>query len=151
MYRLRVEWLSVVSISSVGRGRWCNRCKVVHPASCPAAPVWVKPIQKRSGRGGRPWERKRKRVFERDNYLCQIHLQRDELVKVELHGVNAGFCDHIVPLAEGGSDDESNLQTICKYCDKIKTSIESLRGRGGSISKTLPGGDRSHNHFFARD
>lgn len=136
---------------SAGRGRWCNRCKAVHSTSCPDAPVWIKPVRVRSGRGGRPWERKRERVFKRDNFLCQIHLLSDQLVTVDLHGDNAGVCDHIVPLAEGGSDDESNLQTICKHCDKIKTSIESLRGRGGLISKNSPSGDRSHNLIFTRD
>jgi 5-methylcytosine-specific restriction protein A len=52
-------------------------------------------------------------------------------VIVTLHGVRAGVCDHVVPLAEGGSDNETNLQTICKECDKVKTHAESVRGRGG--------------------
>jgi 5-methylcytosine-specific restriction enzyme A len=113
-------------------GRWCNRCKGVHAGKCPEAPVWVKPVFKRSGRGGRPWQRKRQRVFERDGYLCQMHLRKGVEVVVTLHGVLGGVCDHVVPLADGGSDYESNLQTICKACDKQKTHAESLRGRGGS-------------------
>ena len=100
---------------------------------CPQKKAWEKPVA-RSGRGGRPWRRRRERVFKRDGYLCQIHLRQNKLVSVELHGPNAGVCDHIVPLEEGGTDDESNLQTICQECDKIKTQEESLRGRGVSKS-----------------
>jgi len=91
--------------------------------------AWSKP-KSRSGRGGRPCRTKRERIFRRDGFLCQIHYRRNKLVPVELHGLNAGVCDHIVPLEEGGTDDDINLQTICQECDKIKTQEESLRGRG---------------------
>lgn len=90
------------------------------------------------GRGGRPWQRKRARVFERDNYLCQRCLDKGVLTAVELSGSNGGICDHIIPKAEGGTDDEENLQTLCKPCDREKTSEEASRGilrrvgRGGS-------------------
>ena len=123
-----------LSSGGAGRGRWCNRCKAVHPSACPDAPVWAKPIKKDSGRGGRPWRRKRELIFKRDNFLCQICLQNDVLTAVSLSGADAGVCDHIMALAHGGSDDNSNLQTICKSCDKTKSHAESMRGRGGSIS-----------------
>lgn len=113
-------------------GRWCNRCKAVHAGRCPDAPVWVKPVFKKSGRGGRPWRRKREQVFERDGFLCQIHLRKGDQVLVTLHGSLAGVCDHIVALEHGGTDCDSNLQTICKSCDKEKTHAESVKGRGGS-------------------
>lgn len=113
-------------------GRWCARCRAVHGGACPNAPVWQKPVGKKSGRGGRPWERTRKRIFERDNFLCQIHLAKNELVAVDLHGSNAGVCDHILALEHGGTNSDSNLQTICKACDKEKTHAESMMRRGGS-------------------
>ena len=111
--------------------RFCGKCRKVHGVNepCPKR-VPFQSNSKRSGRGGRPWSRKRERVFKRDKYLCQICLAKNILTPVELHGDNAGVCDHIVPLAEGGTDDERNLQTICKACDKEKTHQESLRGRG---------------------
>lgn len=112
-------------------GRWCSRCKSVHAGKCPHAPVWEKPVTKQSGRGGRPWRRKRERIFERDGYLCQIHLRQGVEIIVTLHGAHAGVCDHKVPLSEGGTDDDENLQTICRACDKEKTQAESRRGRGG--------------------
>jgi len=36
--------------------------------------------------------------------------------------------DHIVPLAEGGLDDASNVQAICLDCSDLKTEGESKRG-----------------------
>lgn len=96
-----------------------------------ASANWQKVDNTKSGRGGRPWRRKRKRIFERDNFLCQIHLAEGKLVPVDLHGANAGVCDHIKPLSDGGSDSEGNLQTICQECNKNKTLSEALRGRGG--------------------
>ena len=39
--------------------------------------------------------------------------------------------DHIVPLIDGGKDDESNYQSLCDECHKVKTADEA-KGRGGS-------------------
>lgn len=66
----------------------------------------------------------------RDNYLCQLHLKRGLYRAVELHGVNHGVCDHVVPVVEGGTDEDENLQTICQECDKEKTQAEARRARG---------------------
>lgn len=35
--------------------------------------------------------------------------------------------DHIVPLIEGGADDESNFQSLCSPCHKVKTAREASR------------------------
>lgn len=112
--------------------RYCSRCRAVHQGDCPkkTAHNWNNKVRSnRGGRGGRPWQRKRQRIFERDNYLCQIHLARGQIVTVELHGERHGVLDHIVPKFEGGSDDDDNLQTICQACDKEKTHNESMRSR----------------------
>ena len=111
-------------------GSWCPKCRVSHAGSCPERKAWITKQPKRAGRGGRPWRRKRKAIFERDHYLCQHHLLKNEYVAVDLHGSNAGVCDHIMPLFEGGTDDDDNLQTLCKACSDIKTTAESVRGRG---------------------
>ena len=37
--------------------------------------------------------------------------------------------DHIVSLAEGGTEDESNIAPLCQTCSDTKTAQESLRGR----------------------
>lgn len=33
--------------------------------------------------------------------------------------------DHIVNVAQGGTDDEANLQSLCVECHKKKTQMES--------------------------
>lgn len=111
-------------------GRWCARCRRVHSERCPQLEAWAKPVFKKSGRGGRPWQRKREQVFERDGYLCCECAHHGIQTVVTLHGSLAGICDHIVPLEEGGTDDDHNLQTLCKKCSDEKTQLESQRGRG---------------------
>lgn len=39
--------------------------------------------------------------------------------------VNAWICEHKNPLWRGGADDIDNLQTLCRDCDKPKTSREA--------------------------
>jgi len=36
--------------------------------------------------------------------------------------------DHVIPLAEGGRDDETNEQALCQECSDAKTREESKRG-----------------------
>ena len=67
------------------------------------------------GRGGRPWRRKRDEIFKRDKYTCQVCCR----VGGELE------LDHIMNVARGGTDDDSNLRTICTACHKPKTHAES--------------------------
>ena len=38
---------------------------------------------------------------------------------------DAADVDHTLPLADGGTDDEDNLQVLCKCCHGIKTAIET--------------------------
>lgn len=37
--------------------------------------------------------------------------------------------DHIINIAEGGTDDDSNLQALCIPCHKAKTARESAAHR----------------------
>lgn len=39
------------------------------------------------------------------------------------------IADHIKPKAEGGGDERSNYQGLCKPCDTTKTKAEAARGR----------------------
>lgn len=72
---------------------------------------------------GTEWDKTRRRILERDAGICQQCL-RD-------HGlVHAGSeVDHIVPKAEGGTDDDDNLQTICRDAHRMKTQAEARRGK----------------------
>lgn len=67
------------------------------------------------GRGGRPWRRLKAKIHLRDKYTCQCC----GVVTMELE------LDHIVNIAQGGNDDESNLQSLCVPCHKEKTRKES--------------------------
>lgn len=74
------------------------------------------------GRGGRAWRRLREQVLARDLYTCR-HCQRVCLPE--------NLCaDHIINRARGGTDDLSNLQTLCTDCHKVKTANESQMGWG---------------------
>lgn len=42
----------------------------------------------------------------------------------------AAEVDHVVPLSEGGADDDSNLQSLCVPCHKEKTAREQAERFG---------------------
>lgn len=82
--------------------------------------------QSRHERGyGWAWEKLRKVVLARDCGLCQPCSIADRVTP-------GNIVDHIVPKAEGGTDDLENLQVICKPCHVRKTAAESARGGGGT-------------------
>lgn len=61
----------------------------------------------------RPSRSKIKKVYQRDNHRCQNCGQKaGKRSNVELHA------HHIVPLKDGGSNQFSNLQTLCEDCHK---------------------------------
>lgn len=45
------------------------------------------------------------------------------------YAANALEVDHVVPLADGGSDNFSNLQVLCKPCHTAKTTAEQAARR----------------------
>lgn len=70
---------------------------------------------------GHAWRKLRERILKRDNYLC---------VKCRAAGrlVEATDVDHIKAKTHGGTDDESNLQSLCAPCHKEKTAKEGKVG-----------------------
>ena len=78
------------------------------------------------GLSGRPWRRVRDRIMRRDSYLCQTCRRRGKIVA-------ATEVDHVLPVAQGGTDHPDNLAAICKRCHGIKTALE---GQGSSITPT---------------
>lgn len=77
----------------------------------------------RQSRGyGKEWDVKRTAILSRDHGICQPCL-RDGHVHQGTH------VDHVVPKAEGGTDDDSNLQTICAERHRAKTAAEAARAR----------------------
>lgn len=57
----------------------------------------------------------RKRRLERTNYLCERCLSRGAVCV-------ATVVDHIVPLAHGGADTDSNTRNLCKPCHRHVTA-----------------------------
>lgn len=43
--------------------------------------------------------------------------------------------DHVIPLAEGGLDDDTNEQGLCESCHEAKSLAEALRARRGAMPK----------------
>ncbi len=64
----------------------------------------------------------KKYVFDRNGYQCQsCHL-------IDLSGKKLQI-DHIIPKAKGGTNDISNLQTLCAKCNREKSAKIDIRFR----------------------
>lgn len=63
----------------------------------------------------------RRIVLARANGMCEILGPSCSEIATD--------ADHIVPVAEGGTDDLSNFQAGCPPCHKAKTQAEAARGR----------------------
>jgi hypothetical protein len=59
-------------------------------------------------------KRLRHEIFRRDNHTCQSCGAKAPDVKLEP--------DHVIPVTLGGSDDPSNLQTLCEGCNAGKSA-----------------------------
>lgn len=51
-------------------------------------------------------------VYERDGYRCKICGRSGKFHDLEI--------DHIQPISKGGKSTYDNLQTLCRYCNKMK-------------------------------
>lgn len=51
-------------------------------------------------------------VKSRDNYTCSTCKKVFDSYELRVH--------HMIPLSKGGSNKESNLQTLCENCHKLK-------------------------------
>lgn len=58
----------------------------------------------------------------RDEPLCRPCSKRGRVTQ-------ATIADHVIPKAEGGTDDRDNYQPICAPCHVVKTAAESKRAR----------------------
>lgn len=67
---------------------------------------------------GYKWQQLRKRILQRDDFICQI-----------CFGADATDVDHITPKAKGGTNSPSNLQSLCKACHKHKTAHEDSKAK----------------------
>lgn len=68
---------------------------------------------------GWAWQKQRERILKRDAGLCQPCMRRGHVTP------NCRAVDHITNKAQGGGDNDENLQTICPPCHKAKTAAEA--------------------------
>ncbi|MDH5338777.1 MAG: HNH endonuclease, partial [Rubrivivax sp.] len=92
----------------------------------------------RHARGyGAAWVKLRQAVLARDGGLCRCAECRRSGRLLPAQEV-----DHVVPKAQGGSDDIGNLQAISRECHRRKTASDAAAGsgagRGGHQKSTNP-------------
>ena len=63
------------------------------------------------------WDRIRQRVIRRANGLCEHCTARGQVKQ-------GREVDHIKPVAQGGTDDDDNLQYLCIECHERKTCAD---------------------------
>lgn len=87
----------------------------------------VKPAKSRSQLArikGDTWMKIRDRILTRDQGLCVI-CRKAGVFRM------ATEVDHILPLEDGGSNDDDNLQSLDSDCHAAKTAAENTRRRNG--------------------
>lgn len=68
---------------------------------------------------GRKLQERNKRIKERDRYICQCCGRVTE----------DGEVDHRIPLSQGGTEDDANLQWLCRTpCHEDKSRREKAGG-----------------------
>jgi 5-methylcytosine-specific restriction enzyme A len=77
--------------------------------------------------------RQRKQLIARDGPLCRS-------CSTDTRVVAGAHADHIVALADGGIDDVSNMQLLCRICHDHKSAAESKAraARGGEPVEQQP-------------
>lgn len=70
---------------------------------------------------GRALQARNAQIALRDMYTCRACGRVTDKCEGEV--------DHRTPLAQGGSDEPSNLQWLCIECHKLKTARENAQGR----------------------
>lgn len=81
----------------------------------PVAPVKPKKVPKPKNQFKYQYKKVRPLVLERDNYTCQKCGAKDYLE-----------VNHIVPVSEGGSNDMTNLVTLCDICHAEEHKGETI-------------------------
>lgn len=79
---------------------------------------------------GARWVKLRDAALRRDHHLCHP-------CRLLGYITAAKAVDHILPKAEGGTDDLENLQAICDDCHREKTAEEAARAQGRAVKPRL--------------
>lgn len=82
----------------------------------------------------------RVQVLARDSYRCKMCGRTKEEVPLEV--------DHIIPFADGGTDELNNLATLCRDCNRGKGAY---RFTDYTNMEVVPQGIEEHFKFFHDD
>jgi hypothetical protein len=82
-------------------------------------------------------KRIRVQILARDNYRCKMCGRTKDEVALEV--------DHILSIADGGTDELNNLATLCRDCNRGKAAY---RFRDYTSMNILPEGIENHFKFF---
>lgn len=101
--------------------KFCTSCgRVLGDVDFSLCPYCGEQLIEREERQPIP-DRVRHEVFKRDGYRCrECGASIDEGATLEI--------DHIIPVANGGTNDIDNLQTLCKKCNRGKYTDEWIGG-----------------------
>jgi 5-methylcytosine-specific restriction endonuclease McrA len=67
----------------------------------------------------------RRQILERNGYTCQVcGAGASEESGCELGKKCRLQIDHVIPISQGGTDDEHNLRAVCVYYNKDKANLK---------------------------
>ncbi len=90
----------------------CYNCGSIDWSSGTLVPLHVKPVGVIEHKFlSKRISNKRHAIYSRDGYKCLKCGQTD---------INELSLDHVIPKSKGGSNDEHNLQTLCRCCNSRK-------------------------------
>lgn len=84
---------------------------------------WKDKDSYRSAPRPKGWKRIRERIIARDGGVCQWVM--DTHTPEHRCGKPGTDVDHIVPVFQGGTDDDSNLRLLCRDHHRRKTSSDA--------------------------
>jgi 5-methylcytosine-specific restriction protein A len=97
-------------------------CSVCYTLGCTVheRPAWghARPVKRI---GGHKLQRLRAQLF-RQHPLCVLCLATGRTALATIR-------DHIIPLIEGGTETDDNIQALCQSCSDAKTQREAERGK----------------------
>ena len=100
--------------------KYCPRCRQKRNSRSNFCDICGTTLEEREGRIKLPYGMKEK-IFRRDGYRCRMcGASRDNGIELTI--------DHIIPIADGGTNDIDNLQTLCRECNENKSDLNFPSG-----------------------
>lgn len=118
--------------------KYCESCgRVFKELDFKYCPYCANKLSVRVGRQHIP-RKLRHQVFQRDGYRCRECGATNKQTRLHV--------DHIKPVSKGGTNDLSNLQTLCEECNLAKYTDEWVGG--DSQDNLVYKGESNLNEFY---